>query len=92
MMWEESFLFFGAIANKTRKKFSEKPIVAFTNSTVFIQDLYMTNPVWSHGLPLNDLSIHTRLYKIYYWCLSHFSYNVQNHSGIVMFTYSIYEY
>ena len=52
--------------NRTRKRFSEKPIVAFTNSTVFIKDLYMTNPVWSHGLALNDLPIHTRLYKIYY--------------------------
>ena len=38
--------------NRTRKRFSEKLIVAFTNSTVFIKDLYMTNPVWSHGLAL----------------------------------------
>ena len=54
---------------QTRKRFSEKPIVAFTNSTVFIKDLYITNPVWTHGLALNDLPINTRLYKIYYWCL-----------------------
>ena len=26
---------------KTRKRFSEKPIVAFTNSTVFILDFYI---------------------------------------------------
>ena len=37
----------------TRKRFSEKPIVAFTNSTVFILDfyIYMTKPVWSHVSP-----------------------------------------
>ena len=43
----------------TRKRFSEKPIVAFTNSTVlnFILDFYtcMTKPVWSHGLALSAL-------------------------------------
>ena len=31
---------------KTRKRFSEKTIVAFTNSRVFILH-YMTKPVWS---------------------------------------------
>ena len=36
---------------KTRKRFSEKPIVAFTNSTIFILDLYiMTKPVWFYGI------------------------------------------
>ena len=37
------------------KMFSEKPIglVAFTNSTVFILDLYMTKPLWSHVLALS---------------------------------------
>ena len=34
----------------TRKRFSEKPIVAFANCTVFIQDIYLTKPVWSHVL------------------------------------------
>ena len=36
----------------TRKRFSEKPIVAVTNITVFI-DLYITKPVWSHVLALS---------------------------------------
>ena len=36
----------------TRKRFSEKPIVTFTNSTVFILDFYMTEPVWFHVLAL----------------------------------------
>ena len=37
------------LTRKTRKRFSEKPIVAFTNSTVFILDFYiMTKPVWFH--------------------------------------------
>ena len=36
----------------TRKRFSEKTKVAFTNRTVFILDLYIyiTKPVWSHVL------------------------------------------
>ena len=36
----------------TRKRFSEKPIVEFTNRTVFVLDLYITKPVWSHVLAL----------------------------------------
>ena len=43
----------------TRKRFSEKPVVAFTNSTVFILHvdfcIYMTKPVWSHVLALSAL-------------------------------------
>ena len=41
----------------TRKGFSEKPIVAFTNSTVFILDfyIYMTKSIWSHVLALSAL-------------------------------------
>ena len=35
---------------KIRKGFLEKPIVAFTNITVFILNFYMTKPVWSHVL------------------------------------------
>ena len=38
---------------KTRKRYSEKPIVAVTNSTVFILDLYITKTVWSHVLALS---------------------------------------
>ena len=34
----EWLLYGSCIAFKTRKRFSEKPIVAFTNSTVFILD------------------------------------------------------
>ena len=48
---------------QTRKRFSEKPIVAFTNSTVFILHvdfcIYMTKPVWSHVLALSALRNHT---------------------------------
>ena len=41
-------------AIKSRKGFSEKPIVMFTNSTVFIKRLlYLTKPVWSHVLALS---------------------------------------
>ena len=36
----------------TRKRFSEKPIFAFTNSTVFVLDFLTTKPVWSHVLDL----------------------------------------
>ena len=45
----------------TRKRFSEKPTVAFTNSTVFILDfyIYMTKPVWFHVLALSALPNHT---------------------------------
>ena len=44
----------GSPKYKTRKRFSEKPIVAFTNSTVFILDfyIYMANPFCSHVLAL----------------------------------------
>ena len=47
--------------NITRKRFSEKTIVAFTNSTVFILDFYiqMTKPVWSHVLASSALPNHT---------------------------------
>ena len=43
-----------------RKRFSEKSIVAFTNSTVFILDfyIYMAKPVWSHVLALSALPNH----------------------------------
>ena len=36
----------------TRERFSEKPIVVFTNNTVFILDfsIQKTKPVWSHVL------------------------------------------
>ena len=40
----------------TYKRFSEKPIVAFTNSTEFILDFYiyiMTKPVWPYTLALS---------------------------------------
>ena len=49
------------ITQKTRKRFSEKPIVAFTNSTVFILDfyIYMTKPVWSHVLAWSALPTDT---------------------------------
>ena len=48
-------------ATITRKRFSEKPIVGFTNSTVFLLELYiyMTKPVWSHVLAFSTLPIHT---------------------------------
>ena len=42
----------------TRKRFSEKPIVAFTSSTVFMLNFYMTKPVWSHVLALSALPNH----------------------------------
>ena len=41
------------IGKKTRKKFSEKPVVVLTNSTVFILDFCMTKPVWFHVLALS---------------------------------------
>ena len=41
----------------TRKRFSEKPIVAFTNSTVFILGLCMTKPVCSYILALSDWNL-----------------------------------
>ena len=48
---------------KTRKRFSEKPVVAFTNSTVFTMSYYasicMTKPVWSHVLALSVLRNYT---------------------------------
>ena len=48
------------VPNITRKRFLEKPVVAFKNSTVFILDfLYMTNPVRSHVLASNALPNHT---------------------------------
>ena len=34
------------ITQKTRKRFSEKPIVAFTNSTVSILDFYIYDYIW----------------------------------------------
>ena len=43
---------FSKNATITRKRFLEKPIVAFTNSKV-----YMTKPVWSHVLPLSALTL-----------------------------------
>ena len=48
---------FFTIIQETRKKCSDKPIVVFTNSTVFILDFYIykTKPVWSHfGLDCMD--------------------------------------
>ena len=48
-----------ATVNITRKRFSEKPIVAFTSSTVFMKDFYMTKPVWSHVLALSALPKNT---------------------------------
>ena len=42
------------ITRITRKRFSEKPIVTFTNNTVLILDLLsITKPVWSHVLALS---------------------------------------
>ena len=38
------------ITLQTRKTFSEKPIVAFTDSTVFILDFYMLLNLWYHVL------------------------------------------
>ena len=35
------FSFITEFTNQTRKRFSEKPIVALTNSTVFILDFYI---------------------------------------------------
>ena len=32
-----------SVVIETRKRFSEKPIIAFTNSTVFILDLYIND-------------------------------------------------
>ena len=50
------------ILNKlTRKRFPQKPIVAFTNSRVFILDFYlkyMTQSFWSHVLALRASSWH----------------------------------
>ena len=40
---------------KTRKRFSEKPIVVFTNSTVFILDFYILLSLWSHVLAWSSL-------------------------------------
>ena len=54
-----------SLHDKTRKRFSEKTIVAFTNSTVFMLDFYMNKPVWSQFWASGALK---RLYKIYYWC------------------------
>ena len=58
---EYSIVPFSKNATITRKRFSEKPIVAFTNSTVFILDfyIYMTKPVWSHVLASSALPNHT---------------------------------
>ena len=40
--------------NKTRKRFSEKPIVALTKSTVFILDFILVLlSLWFHVLALN---------------------------------------
>ena len=49
----------------TRKRFSEKPIVAFTNSKVYILDFYMTKPVWSHVLALRAWTLNKDLIIIY---------------------------
>ena len=38
---------------ETRKRFSEKPIVAFTNSRVFILDFYILLSLWSPVLGLS---------------------------------------
>ena len=49
---------------KLEKSFSEKPIVAFTNSTVFILDsIYVTKPVLSHVfvLSLEPLDLYSHL-------------------------------
>ena len=48
---------------KTGKKFSEKPIVAFTNTTVFILDFFII--VWSHFLSWTWKVAHIDL--ISYW-------------------------
>ena len=49
------FIIYTVSIINTRKRFSEKLIVAFTNSTVFILDFYinMTKPVWSHVLGMS---------------------------------------
>ena len=36
---------------KTKKRFSEKPIVVFTNTRVFLLDI--AKPLWSHVLALS---------------------------------------
>ena len=41
------------ITQQTRKTFSEKPIVAFTNSTVFLLDFYILLSLWCHVLALS---------------------------------------
>ena len=46
---EYSIVAFCKNATITRKRFSEKPVASFTNSTVFTS-IYMTNAVWSHVL------------------------------------------
>ena len=48
----------GIIVNLPRERFSEKSIVAFANSTVFILDFYiMTEHVWSHAWILKKAHI-----------------------------------
>ena len=61
----ELFPNYKAIISQTRKRFSEKPIVAFANSIVFILGfslslslslyiyIYVTKPVWSQVLALS---------------------------------------
>ena len=49
-----AFQIYTIVPQITGKRFSEKPIVTFTNNTVFILDLLsITKPVWSHVLALS---------------------------------------
>ena len=41
----------------TRKSFSEKPRVAFTNITVFVLDFYILLSLWSQVLALRDWTL-----------------------------------
>ena len=45
----------------TRKRFSEKPIVAFANSTVFLQDFCILLNLWSHVLALSAWTLNSKL-------------------------------
>ena len=68
----------------TRKRFSEKPIVAFTNSRVFILD-YLTNPVWSFWAGVLSQTIPD--------CVRHtigvFCYNFKSHTNIIITSMNI---
>ena len=66
---------------KTSKRFLKKPIVAFTNSTVFTLDFYnMTKHVWSHVLALSVLPNYACCIR---YIIGVFCYNLKSHTNIL---------